>query len=93
MTNPYTQRNALVVAFCKMAAARGWPAGRGVDNDPTKDWDDDWRHVVYVDLPSGEQVSWHMAPSEVHLLDGLPEYQGVWDGTFVARDPNWVKWL
>lgn len=89
--SPYAQRNALVVAFAHMALAMGWEAGRGIDKDPTKDWDDDWRHVVYVDLPNGEQVSWHIAPTEVYLLDSLPKYQGEWNGKFTARDLNWVE--
>ena len=83
----YRQRNNLAIAFCKAALAAGWPAGRGVDD--TKEPDDEWRHVVYVDLPSGDQVSWHMAPCAVHLLEGLPEYKGKWEGTFTARHKNW----
>lgn len=87
----YRQRNNLAIAFCKAALAAGWPAGRGVDD--TKEPDDEWRHVVYVDLPSGDQVSWHMAPCAVHLLEGLPEYKGKWEGTFTARHKNWPSLL
>ena len=83
----YRQRNNLAIAFCKAALAAGWRAGRGIDSK--KDNDDEWRHVVYITLPNGGQVSWHIAPSEVHLLDGIPEYTTPWDGTFLARDKNW----
>lgn len=90
LTRAYAERNALAVAFAKAALAAGWKAGRGFDDDPKKDRTPKWRHVLYVDLPTGEQVSWHMSPTEVHLLDGLPEYSGRWDGTFIARNPDWV---
>lgn len=90
LTRAYAERNALAVAFAKTALAAGWKAGRGFDDDQAKDWAPEWRHVLYVDLPTGEQVSWHMSPAEVHLLDGLPEYTGEWDGTFLARDPVWA---
>lgn len=78
----YSQRNNAAVALVRMALLLGWPAGRGLDNKT--DNDVMWRHVVYIDLPNGEQVSYHMAPSEVHLLDGLPEYPGKWDGKFTG---------
>lgn len=87
----YSERNSLVIAFVKAAVALGWNAGRGFDSDPAKQWDDDWRHVVYVELPDGRQVSWHISPAEVPFLDGLPEFKGQWDGTFVARDPLWCE--
>lgn len=93
LNRAYAERNALAVAFTKAAVAAGWTAGRGYDSDPAKAWDPEWRHVVYVDLPDGRQVSWHMAPEQVPLLDGLPEYPGVWDGTFVARDTDWARLL
>lgn len=86
----YSERNALAVAFAKAALAAGWKAGQGTDNDPGKDWDPEWRHVVYVELPTGQQVSWHLSPSELALLEGLPLYDGEWDGTFGARDLRWA---
>ena len=84
----YTQRNELAVAFAKAALAAGWPAGRGFDPVEATDG---WGHVVYVDLPDGSQVSWHIAPSEVHLLGGLPEYPGRWDGKFTGHTPGWSQ--
>lgn len=85
----YTQRNALAIGFAKAAIAAGWNAGRGYDDCPEKGWDEGWRHVVYVDLPDGRQVSWHVGPDVVHLLDGLPQYNGKWDGTSHGKDPSW----
>lgn len=87
----YAERNALAIAFAKAALAAGWRAGRGYDDDQSKDWAPEWRHVVYVDLPDGRQVSWHMAPAEVELLDRLPQYAGEWNGEFTARDPFWCR--
>ena len=87
----YAERNALAIAFAKAALAAGWRAGRGYDDDQSKDWAPQWRHVVYVDLPDGRQVSWHMAPAEVELLDRLPQYAGEWNGEFTARDPSWCR--
>lgn len=87
----YAQRNTLAVAFAKAAIAAGWTAGRGYDSNES--WDPEWRHVVYVDLPDGAQVSWHMNPDQVYLLDELPEYPGEWDGTFKGRESAWcVGW-
>lgn len=91
VNDAYAQRNALAVAFVKMALRMGWSAGRGIDGREENDMD--WRHVVYVDLPNGSQVSWHMAPDQVKLLDGLPEYGGVWNGEWTAKDVDWVKLL
>jgi hypothetical protein len=85
----YAERNALAVAFCKAAVLLGWPAGRGTDSDHPE-WGSEWRHVVYVELPGGQQVSWHIAPAQIDLLDGLPTYTGEWDGTFAAREQGWV---
>lgn len=78
----YSQRANLAVAFAKMAAAQVWPYGRGIDSKTENDME--WRHVLYVDLPGGEQVSYHFAPEDVHLLDGVPTYRGEWDGKFTG---------
>ena len=89
LNKAYSERNLLAIAFCKAAIAARWNAGRRFDNDHTE-WDDDWRHILTVDLPGLRQVSWHMSPSELPLLGGIPEYGGEWDGTFYARESDWV---
>lgn len=91
LNGAYSQRNSLAVAFVKMALLQGWPAGRGVDGREENDME--WRHVVYVDLPNGAQVSWHMAPNDVKLLDGLPCYRGEWNGQWTAKEVDWIKLL
>lgn len=86
----YSQRNELAVAFALAAIEAGWKAGRGFDQRITDraEGEPGWGHVVYVDTPRG-QVSWHIAPDDICLLDPLPQYDGEWDGTFKARNPGW----
>jgi hypothetical protein len=86
----YEQRANLAVAFAKLAAQSGWAAGRGLDSKVENDME--WRHVLYVDLPNGEQVSYHFAPGDVHLLDGLPTYRGEWDGKYTGTT-EWHEML
>jgi hypothetical protein len=81
----YSERNRLAVAFARMALAAGFKAGTGVDPDETK-----WP-VIYVETPNG-QVSWHIAESDAAVLDGLPNYDGQWDGTYRAREADWCVW-
>ena len=78
----YRQRNNAAIALVKMALMLGWSAGRGIDNKVESDVE--WRHVVYIDLPNGEQVSYHMAPEDVIHLEGLPTYRGKWDGKYTG---------
>lgn len=78
----YRQRNNAAIALVKMALMLGWAAGRGIDNKVESDVE--WRHVVYIDLPNGEQVSCHMAPEDVIHLEGLPVYRGKWDGKYTG---------
>lgn len=86
----YGQRANLAVAFAKLAAQNGWPVGRGIDGKTENDMA--WRHVLYVDLPGGEQVSYHFAPEDLRLLDGLPTYRGAWDGQYTGTG-EWHKLL
>lgn len=70
----YTERNALVAALSKV-----FPASLERHPD-SEEWDDDWRWIVYIDLPTG-QVSWHLHNSELSAFDHLLAFQGrSWDG-------------
>lgn len=84
----YTERNNCAIAAAKFAVMAGLKAGRGLDNNPAVG--DEWRHIVYIDLPNGMQVSYHIAPANVPLLDGLPPYYGKWDGSFNGRREDWA---
>ncbi len=71
----YHERNQLVAALSKLFPAR---LARHPNADTT--WDNDWRWIVFIDLPTG-QVSWHIHDSEQdmfgHLTSGGPN---TWDG-------------
>lgn len=90
----YTQRNTLAIAFADLATKLGWPAGWGTD-ELSEGWDKSWKRVVYVQLPSGKQLSWHMNPAtEAWAHSVLRKYDGQWDGTFHGREaPDWLGLL
>lgn len=69
----YKERNRLVAFLCSL-----FPAS--VEQHVGDDWEDDWRNVVYIDLPTG-QASWHIHDSHLPLFDHVPRDEGrVWDG-------------
>lgn len=73
----YLERNQCVALIAKMALAMGCRAGLAVT--AIEGWSADWNGCVYIDLPSG-QVSWHFHDTQAYLFDGLPHYEGKWDG-------------
>lgn len=75
----YTERNQCVALIATMARLLGWNAGIARHPEEDKSWEDDWRTLAFIDLPSG-QVSWHFHDSECNLLSNLPVYRGTWDG-------------
>ena len=85
----YAERNCCAIALAKIASKCGLNAGRGMDDN--ENHDPEWRHVVYIEMPGGEQVSYHINPQQVHLLEGLPEYTKSWDGTYRGRDHDWSE--
>jgi len=71
----YSERNKLVAFLASL-----YPSSLERHPDEDTEWEDDWRWVVYIDLPNG-QASWHLHDSELSQFDGLPRLQGrVWDG-------------
>lgn len=75
----YAERNKCVALIARMAIALGLRAGLGRHEEEDKSWEDDWRNIVFIDLPSG-QVSWHIHDSDLPMFEFLPKYHGVWDG-------------
>lgn len=73
----YAERDRLVAALSKLFPAS---LGRHPQEEP---WEDDWRWIVFIDLPTG-QVSWHMHDSELpwfaHLLPPNEPPERKWDG-------------
>ena len=64
----YRERTFVVAALAFVAASQGcavWLAPH-IDQ-PGETWEDDWRTVLYIQLPTG-QVSWHLHDSEVALF-------------------------
>lgn len=68
----YLERNQVVAALAKC-----FPSG--VARTAIEGWSEDWHGCVYIDLPTG-QASWHFHDSQAYLFDGLPPYEGAWDG-------------
>jgi hypothetical protein len=64
LSSVYHERNMLVCALSKI-----YPSLLG-RHPSDQEWDDDWRWIVYVNLPTG-QVSWHIHDSELSLFDHL----------------------
>lgn len=73
----YLERNQVVAALAACAQRLGWRAGVALTDIPG--WEADWRHCVYIDLPTG-QVSWHFHDSQAALFAFLPPYDGTYDG-------------
>lgn len=71
----YAERNRLVAALSTL-----FPAS--LERHPEEDatWEEDWRWIVFVDLPTG-QAGWHIHDSELPLFEHLPREVGrAWDG-------------
>lgn len=71
----YTERNRLVALASKLFPS--W-----LERHPESDveWEDDWRWIVFVRLPTG-QASWHIHDSELETFDHLGRQSGnSWDG-------------
>jgi hypothetical protein len=72
----YSERNRLV-AF--LAAEFTSSLERHPDGD--KEWEDDWRWIVYIQHPVAGQLSWHIHDSELSLFDHVQRQVGwEWDG-------------
>lgn len=70
----YEERDKLVALLSKVFPA--W-LERHPDADTT--WDNDWRWIVFLNIP--DQVSWHIHDSELWMFDHLERKEGnSWDG-------------
>lgn len=75
-----TERDKCLVLLALMAQRLGLKVGIGLHIDkPGETWDNDWRNILFIDLPSG-QVSWHIHDSEAHWFYFVGAYGGEWDG-------------
>lgn len=74
----YAERNQCISLLARMALAMGLKAGQAEHPSSDATWEQDWRNIVFIELPTG-QVSWHFHDSEGPLFNGLPKYTAPWD--------------
>jgi hypothetical protein len=72
----YKERNLCVALIADMALELGLTVG--IKNHQGEEWEDDWRNVLFIELPTG-QVSWHIHTSEMVNFLQIPKYEGIWD--------------
>lgn len=70
----YSERDRLVVALSKV-----FPSHLCRHPDEDADWEDDWRWIVCVHLPTG-QATWHIHDSERSWFAHLSVRDNHWDG-------------
>lgn len=71
----YRERDLLVAHLSSL-----FPSSLERHPESDTEWEDDWRWIVFIDLPTGS-VSWHIHDSELHEFDHLPQLDGrEWDG-------------
>lgn len=71
----YAERNNLVAAL-----ARLFPSSLERHPEEDESWEDDWRWIVFIDLPTG-QATWHIHDSELEKFSTIPRFAGrTWDG-------------
>lgn len=76
----YWERNQLVCAFSKI-----FPSWLERHPEKDKDWEDDWRNIVFINFPGG-QCSWHIHDSEFKHFKHLRLKKGdSWDGHTVEE--------
>lgn len=75
----YAERNKLVALVSKV-----FPSCLGRHEDTDTSWEDDWRWIVYVTLPTG-QCSWHIHDSDLPLFSHLKKGDVQWDGHTTAE--------
>lgn len=87
----YAERNLCVALIADLA--KGHKINVGIKTHPQDDpdWDPEWMHILFIDLPIVGQISWHLHISEIENFPGLPEYQGTWDGHTTEEKYDRIK--
>jgi hypothetical protein len=72
----YAERNRLVAGLAAL-----YPSWLEEHPKEDKDWEDDWRTIVFINTPYG-QLSWHIHDSQKSWFEQLPWRYGEpsWDG-------------
>lgn len=75
----YAERNLVVALALKFAHIQGLDTWIG--EDKRCDIGSQWKNVVFVKLPNGKQLSWHIHDSEVSQFKFLKrDLEHEWDG-------------
>lgn len=78
--NAYSERNKCVVGLALLARDLGYKVGLARHPESDTEWEDDWRNIVVIELPTG-QLTWHFHDSEMHMLYSFTRLEGhAWDG-------------
>jgi hypothetical protein len=75
----YAERNQVVIGFARACLALGLPVFMAKHDPADTSWEDDWRNLIVIELPTG-QITWHFHDSEAHLWADLPTGEHQWDG-------------
>jgi hypothetical protein len=91
-------RSALLLALAKATRAAGYDAGLQACRPSDFGWDDGWRTIVFIELPSRYgspglpvQTSWLVHDSDLELFSFLPVYSGTWDGHTMQEKYQRIK--
>lgn len=86
MDEVYHERDQVIALAVWLALQSGLSVWIGEHERSDAAWESDWRHIVYIRLPTG-QVSWHIHKSELGLFRLLPSRAsvGTWDGHTVEE--------
>ncbi len=84
----YTERNMCVALLAQYAQWFGHKVG--IKQHVGEDWEDEWRNVLFIDLPTG-QVSWHLHKDELVNFPDIQSYDGEWDGHTTEEKYERVK--
>ena len=87
----YWERNQLVAALSKL-----YPAWLARHPEEDKEWESEWRWIVFVEIPTRElemkymqggfmvkhkrQLAWHIHDSDLQYFNHLPARVNTWDG-------------
>lgn len=84
--NAYYERNQLVVALSKI-----FKSYLGFHPKEDKEWEDDWRVIVFIELPTG-QATWHIHDSERKYFEHLDfRSEAKWDGHSTEEKYNRLR--
>lgn len=72
----YSERNKLVALLSKFL-----PSYIGRHEESDKDWEEDWMNIIYIYLPNGIQMSWHIHDDELEYFEHLERKDIVWDNS------------